>query len=643
MKKSVFLYAILAGAAVNIHASDPVVMSVNGIDVPKSEFEYLYHKNNQQQIQPQSLEDYIQLFKIYKLKVADAKSQGLDTTESFKKEMSQYRRELASPYIADSAFILSLVDETFKRTKDEVSVSFIKIAKSRNPMENNNLRHLADSLRTELINGKDFAEIAKLYSQDMAADQGGYHGYLTVGRLPYNFEEALYTTPSGKISEVVDLMDGYYILKPGDRRPSKGKVEAAHLMKLVPNNATAEERIAIKSEIDSLYRVLIENPFKFEEMARKYSDDKASARQDGKLPIFSSGEMVPEFENVAFSMADGTISEPVESKFGWHIIKKYKSYPSSEYAKVKEDILKRVNNPQDARYRVVKEKELKNLVAKHKGKIEKKNLDKLKKAAQIAGIDSMYLANWTTMPLSDTKIATIGKKNITAGEVLAPFKKMKDVDKEMAPKLLDQSVDRALGNAAFEIEQDWLYVNEPAYRNLMDEYTDGSLLYEVSLINVWDKAAKDDAGLDNYFKTHKSNYKWDKPRVKTILVQTLNDSISSLVKKELEAIGGDRNRLADVKKEFTGKALIEYVVAPQGANAMIDNVMFNGPATKPKVATYNEFFLYEPRIVDQPEEYTDVRAEVTADYQQQLETDWVKELETKYPVVINYEEIMTVK
>ena len=77
----------ISAFALALAAKEAVVMTVNGVDVPKSEFEYLYHKNSQQQMSPQPIEDYVELFKLYKLKVADARAEGLDTVETFKKEM----------------------------------------------------------------------------------------------------------------------------------------------------------------------------------------------------------------------------------------------------------------------------------------------------------------------------------------------------------------------------------------------------------------------------------------------------------------------------------------------------------------------------------------------------------------------------
>ena len=618
-------------------------MTVNGKEVPRSEFEYLYNKNNHQQMSPQPLEDYVEMFKIYKLKVEDAKSMGIDTTANFLKEMTQYRRELASPYIADTEFVNKLEEDGYGRMLEEVEVSFIKIPKSKNPLENIKIKSTADSIANVLKNGGDFSEAAQKHSIDIAAQQGGYHGFMTAGRLPFSFEEALYNTPSGTVSDVVELSDSYYILKPGKRRPSRGKVEVAHILKLVPQNADQSVELAAKQQIDSLYNLVKADPEKFGDIAKINSDDKASARNEGKLPAFASGDMVPEFDEVSFSLQEGEISEPFKSKFGWHIVKKINNVANMSKEDYKKDFGQKINNPQDQRFRIVKENEIKKLIKKHNGTLDEKQLNEMKRQASVAGLDSLYLANWTTMPTSQTKVGQVGKKVITAGDVLEPIKKLKDVPAEVAPLLIEQSAERALGNYAMNEEEDWLYLNEPDYRNLVDEYNDGSLLYEVSLIKVWDKAPKDVEGAQKFFSLHKDKYKWAKPKVKGILVQATNDSVANEIRNSLDNMKTDNKTLLDVKKEFVGKTSIEEVIVEEGVNPMVDNIMFGGPAVKPKNVNYTTYFLYEPKILTAPEEFSDVKAEVLADYQEELEREWIKEMEEKYPVVIYYDEIAKIK
>lgn len=647
MKKTLLTGMFMAvGFTVQMNAQDPVIMTVNGQNVPKSEFEYLYHKNNQQQLSPQPLSDYVEMFKVYKLKVADAKANGIDTTASFKKEMAQYRRDLAAPYIADSAYIYSFIDIAETRAGEEVEASHIMILKAREREKNREGRQLLDSIRALALSGEDFTELADKYSQDRTVERNhGYLGYISSGRYPFDFETAVFETPQGMISEVIESPAGYHIIKPGARRSSKGRVDASHIMKMYPQNATEEQKLAIKNSIDSIYALVMANPSKFGELARKLSDDKGSARQDGHLPIFGSGEMVPEFEEVAFALVDGEISQPVESMYGWHIIRKNAALGAPSREETKEKILKSVANPQDSRFRKVKEHEVDNLIAKHKASINEKTLKEMKEQARQAGIDSLYLANWTTMPNSVKPIAKVGKKEIPASDMITLMMRVNEPAGEGAANILDDVSRAFLSKIVNEEEQEWLYENNADYRNLMNEYTDGSLLYEISLQKVWDKAAKDEEGLEKYFMAHRNNYKWDAPKVKGILIQGLNDSIVAVVRERIEAIPADElvAQLPQLRKEFSGKAQIERILMGKGSNPMVDEVMFGGPKAKPKIANFAAYSLYEPRLLEAPEELIDVKAQVTTDYQNDLEQEWIIELKKTYPVIVNQEVLSTVE
>ncbi len=255
-------------------------MAVNGVDVPRSEFEYLYHKNQQQQVDPQSLEEYAEMFKIYKLKVADALSQRLDTLPAFQKEMEQYRADLATPYMTDSLYLNSLVKEAYDMSRNEAEAFHIMLAKGSTEKETEAARAKADSLRAELLKGADFSELAAKYSVDRASSHaGGRMGYIVSGRFPYFFEKAVFTLAPGEISEVVESPQGYHIVKGGKHRPARGTVLVEHIMKMVPPTASAEQQAAAKASIDSIYNAVVANPAIFEDIAREQSDDKGSGRQ----------------------------------------------------------------------------------------------------------------------------------------------------------------------------------------------------------------------------------------------------------------------------------------------------------------------------------------------------------------------------
>ncbi|MDE6510999.1 MAG: peptidylprolyl isomerase, partial [Muribaculaceae bacterium] len=353
-RKHIAAIAMTVASAFSAMAKDEVVMTVNGIDVPRSEFEYLYHKNQQQQVDPQSLSEYAEMFKVYKLKVADALAQRLDTAATFQREMDQYRADLAAPYMTDSIFLNSLVKEVYDLSRQEAEAYHIMLAKGNSPEEEAASRQKADSLHTVLVNGGDFGQLAAQYSVDRASSAtGGRMGYIVAGRFPYAFEKAAFTLSPGEISEVVESPQGWHILKGGNKRPARGTVLVEHIMKMVPPTATAEQQAAAKASIDSIYNVVVANPAIFEDLARELSDDKGSGRQGGKLSWFGAGMMVEPFDSAAFAIQVDEISRPVRSQYGWHVIRKLDAKGPASLAEMKPGILKRVANPQDERYALV--------------------------------------------------------------------------------------------------------------------------------------------------------------------------------------------------------------------------------------------------------------------------------------------------
>ena len=614
-------------------------MTVDGREVPVSEFKYLYQKNNQQQETPMSVEDYLGLFEIYKLKVADALRAGIDTTSSFKREMAQYKRELATPYMVDSAFIYSLVDESFQRSHYDVEGSHIMIYKSNDEYLNSKNRQMLDSIRNEILKGEDFGTLAQRYSQDKTAPMNrGYMGYVTAGKFPYNFEKALFELSEGEISDIVESPVGYHIIKAGKKKPAKGKVLAAHIMKMTPQNSTEEQLTRAKESIDSIYQIVASNPLLFNEIALKESDDKGSARNGGLLPEFGTGEMVPEFEAVAFSLSDGEISQPLKSRFGWHIIKKIGHKDTIPYEEVKNQVLRAINNPQDERFNIVKNHDNGNIERRHNAKYNSEVQEKIKNAITFNPTDSVYEIGEVIFGLSDLDLYQIDGKPVKVKDIYPKLKKYKYSDKGKVEFLVLNELSKSYGDDLLEAEEERLYLEEEDYRNLMNEYSEGSLLYEISVQKVWDKASKDEDGLQKFFESNRQNYSWKEPHAKGILVNTGNDSLLNVIRERMDMLPND-SIIPVIKKEFAGKVFIEKVLVPKGANKLVDNLMFGAEKVEVKGPNSGSYFLYNGKILQNPEELSDVRSQVTGDYQKALEKAWIEELKSKYKVKLNKKEI----
>lgn len=641
MKKPIAAGIGLFAVAFAFAAKDPVIMTINGVDVPKSEFEYLYNKNSAQQINPQTLEEYLEMFKLYKMKVEDAKAEGLDTLSSFIKETEQYRHDLASPYLADSVYINQLVQEAYDRSKREVEAYHIMLFKTRDAKKNIELRQRMDSIKRVLDNGGDFADLASRYSQDQGSSQkGGRMGWITAGKYPYSFEVADFNLPEGKISEVVESPMGYHVLKGGASRDARGRVKVSHILIM---GKDAESKAKAKVRIDSIYNAVKGHPDMFADMATRLSQDPGSARQGGQLPWFGTGEMVAEFDSVAFAMPVGEISEPFASAFGYHIIYKQEERGLAPYESLKKALLIKMSNPADERYALIRKHQMETLAEKHKARINDRTLDVLKADIKNKGIDSTYVATWVEGKNGKLPLLTIGKKTYPVSELAKRLKHDKRVDPIVAEEMLNNCLDDYLLSVLLDIEEANLAINEPDYRNLLKEYIDGSLLYEVSVRKVWDKAAKDTEGLEEYFQKNKDKYKWNVPHVKGYFVQTTNDSVAELVRQQIKTLPDDSDLAQKIRKAFPKQVAIEKVLVAKGGNPMVDHVAFGGPEAPSSIKNYPVYFMVDSRILTMPEELSDVKGAVTSDYQNEFQKKWENDLRIKYPVKVNEKVLKSVK
>lgn len=640
MKKTKLVFGAALTFTIAMAAKESAIMTVNGVDVPRSEFEYLYNKNSQQQLNPLSIDEYVEMFKLYKLKVADAKAEGLDTVADFKREMAQYKHELAAPYMTDSVFLNKLIDEAYDRSAEEVEAWHIMLFKARDTKDNIALRKRADSIAQAIHNGAKFEDMAAQYSQDRGSNfRGGLMGYITAGSYPYEFEKVAYSLPLNQISDVVETNVGYHVLRGGAHRPARGKVQAAHILKSTRNGA---DEATAKAQIDSIYAEAIANPAKFGELAKEFSDDKNSGRQGGMLPWFGAGEMVAEFDSVAFALKDGEISTPFRTDFGYHIIHKIASKARPARDEVKTMVIARTGTPQDGRYQEVRDAQSARLAKKHKAHLNDKTLTALRAAIAVRGMDSLFFEEWDTPVRQKMELCVIDGKKYHVSDIIDRMHKARRDDPEEASIYFEKILKSFYHGELVDAEQDLLLATIPDYSNLYREYVDGSLLYEVSKQKVWDKAASDAAGLQKYFDQHRSDYKWTEPKAKGYLVLAANDSVAALIKARAAEVSKD-SLVTVLRKEFPRQISINKFLEPKGADAMIDNIMFGGPATTSKAQNFPIYFILEGRILEQPEELGDVRGLVTSDYQNEYQANWENELKKKYPVKVNEKELKKVQ
>lgn len=633
MKKGLLSLALVLASVAVVQAKgskDPELMTINGKAVTLGEFEYLYHKNNSQQLAPQTIDEYLDMFVTYKQKVADAESEGIDNTEAFKNEFDGYRRELAEPYLRNKEMEDSIIRAVYSHMQEDVDVSHIMLASKGPGIDADAQKHTLDSIRTAILNGADFAALARQYSIDRAARKnGGRMGFIPVGRLPYTFEDAAYNTKAGEISPVVETPFGFHIVKVNARRPARGQVLAQHILKLT-QGLSEEDAAKKKAEIDSIGALLAAGA-DFEEIAKKESEDPGSQRNGGRLNWFGAGQMVPEFEEAAFSLQNGEVSAPFKTSYGYHIVKRLDWKPVDSFETM-EPMIKNVIQ-RDERGQMPRKRKIAELRRKFKAGVNAANLALVKnEIVKNGGLDSALIEKYI---VSEMEVASMGKQKILLSEVVSEIGAPLAGTPERQAAQFEERVNLSLDNAVTEAERQDLAVNNADYRNLLNEYRDGMLLFEVSDRKVWTKAKQDKEGLENYFRTHRDKYKWEKPKFKSYVVFATSDSIMQLAKGYLESTDIPGDSLAtDLRKKFGKDVKIEKVIAAQGENNITDYLGFGAekPEAKGKWAWY---FPYRGKILNAPEEAADVRGAVTGDYQGELEEAWVAGLKQKFPAKIN--------
>jgi len=649
-KSSVLAVCFISAVLFAQQTNDAVLMTINGAPVFKSEFEYMYNKNKLQSSSgTKSLNEYADLFVTYKLKVLEAEAIGIDTTKAFRDELAKYRQQLAAPYLFDSAAVNRYAQEAYDRMQKEINVSHILIKVAPNATAADTLaaytRIMAirnRALERQNDSQEGFQAIAGEVSEDPSArDNGGNIGYITGFTTIYPFETAAYNTPVGAVSKPVRTLFGYHLIRVNGSRPSRGEVHVAHIMKFTMravNDSTIIKRA--RQVIDSAYQ-LVASGADFASVARSVSDDKSSAVNGGVLPWFGVGYMVKPFEDAAFSLKQGDISKPFQSLYGWHIVKLLDQRPLAPYAEKKQEIIRRLMQDDRA------------------GLIVQSFVDKLKKeynfnavngavnpfyklAATYALKDSLFNveASKLSAPMFSFAGQTVNQKDFAS--FLHDFP---TTQKSIPQEIIDDKYTHFVNNTLMKYEDSRLEAKYPALRNLVREYHDGLLLYAVSNQDVWDRAIKDTDGLKKFFNANKSRYAWKEPRFKGIVVYCKDEATQTKAKELMAQAPKDSvdvYLMKNLNKVNSAAAVqVEKGVFAQGDNKAVDKYRFNTGDFTPS-GNFPVVFT-EGRLINAPEEYTDVRGPVTSDYQDFLETMWVSSLHKKYPVTINQEVLNSIK
>jgi peptidyl-prolyl cis-trans isomerase SurA len=608
------------------------VFSINDKPVTVDEFVYLYKKNHQVQkaeFTKEKIEEYLDLFIKFKLKVAEAERRGLDTTAAFKKEFNTYRDELRKPYLPDSRLVDSLVQLTYERMKEEVNASHILVyvkPDATDEEERNALQKITD-IRSKAMKGEDFGTLAASFSDDPSAKTNkGNLGYFTALQMVYPFEVAAYTTNVGEISQPVRTRFGFHILKVENRRPASGEVEVSHILIRTGENKNNE---ASKNTIFEIYDQL-QKGVSWTELCSQYSEDPSSKEAGGKLKPFGVGVMasVPEFEKIAFQLQKpGEISDPFETQFGWHIIKLERKIPLPPFDEMASTLKNKVSR--DERVQVSKQI----LYGKLKASYRYTENQTVKEKVLATADSSLMQAKWRTPQYPNAAgeaLFTLNGRPVTVSSFFEYVKLNQKRNSTNPRQYMAELINNFSEAKLAEMVEEKVIATTPEYKWLLKEYYEGILLFDIMEKEVWNKASADSVGQHHYYDKNAKSYRAGERVSATMYSSNSKDHILKL-KPLLEK--GDSVEASELASSLKIKT-------ETGKYEKADRITLSKiPWSRGIHLTENNnlFYLINVRdiIPPGPKSFIEARAEVISDYQTFLEKEWIQELRSKHRVKVN--------
>ncbi|MBX7051571.1 MAG: peptidylprolyl isomerase [Flavobacteriales bacterium] len=620
------------------------VLTVDGEPTTLEEFENIFRKNNRDSvITKQSLDDYMELFINFKLKVKEAREMGLDTVTKFKNELDGYRAQLARPYLTDTDMLNGLVKEAYEHEKYEVRAMHILIKLDPNALPADTLVAYSRcmALRERILAGEDFSTVARSRegSEDPSVkDNGGDLGYFTAFQMVYPFEEAAYNTPVGQVSMPVRTRYGYHLIKVSDKRPARGEIHVAHIMVKPKAEANGEQNA--QNKITEIHQKLLSGEETFENLASKFSDDQSSAKKGGDLPWFGTGKMVLEFEDAAFALQkDGDFSTPVKTDYGWHIIKRIGYKPHGTYEEREKDLKSKVSK--DGRSEQTRSSFVNKLKTQYKYTVNEKELAKI-----MAKADSNAFTGKLNIKKSQLKktLYTIDGKNISVKEFNDYMRTRGNARPTMSPQEFIKMQSNRFGEEKLlAVEDSKLEEKHTPFRLLMKEYREGILLFELTDQKVWSKAVKDSAGLAEFYKNNASKYMWPE-RAETVIYTCANQDIAKELRKML-AQGMDKAAIAgELNKNSQLNLQIEEGIYAREDRKILGQVDWKTGISKDVTDADGQVLIADIKVIRpvMNKKLEEAKGLITSDYQTWLEQEWIKQLRNKHKYSVNKDVLYTI-
>ena len=602
------------------------LMTIGGETISVKEFLRVYNKNIDlvQDESQKNIDYYLNLYTNYKLKLKEARTLGFDKKDSYKKEFESYKNQLSKAYTTDKEVTETLVKEAYNRTTSEVKAHHIlvriqpgqdtlaayeKIKALRSRM----VKEDFTSLRTALHDGKS------VFVEDL--------GYFSAFKMVYDFENAAFNTPLGQTSKPFRTQFGYHVVKVLDKRPSKGKVQVAHIM--IANNQK-DSTLVPENRIKEIYRSIQEGD-SFESLAKQFSDDKSSAAKGGVMNPFKSGDIRSEiFVNTAFGLKEiGAISEPIQSQFGWHILKLISKTPVEPYEQIKVDLEQKVKR--DARSKIIRQKMLEKL--KQQYTISQPSLESVVAKIQKNDADDTWEVEAFMEPQVFLKIES---QELSYRDFLDLLNKNKRSFKASTgkSKFISNQYALFLENNLFQYKKNNLINENEDYANVLKEYEEGLLLFDIMENKIWKGAQLDSIGLKSYYNENTSKFKSNSKITATIARSNKKKKLKAVKKMwsqgfSTDAISQKLNERDQALIFSSGDFEIDSPLIPK-------NMVFNKGISE-IYSLDDNYVLLNISNIETPQilSFEDAKGAVISKYQSVLESKWLETLRNKYPIVIN--------
>ncbi|MDR0971906.1 MAG: peptidylprolyl isomerase [Bacteroidales bacterium] len=652
MKKlAVLLLFVSISSFVFSQKDSDILLEVGKEKISKETFLEMFQRNNPnkgKKITPKEVDDYLELFINFKLKLIEAKEMGLDTLPSYIEEVSSYRKQLVEPYLNDKEVTEELINEAYQRSKEILRASHILITIPSNATPEDTLEDYkkAMDIRKKLLKGEDFSKLALAYSEDPSAKKNkGDLGYFTSFSMIYPFETACYALKVGEVSMPIRSQMGYHIIKLTDRKPTPFYTcSFAHIW-IKSEGKTNEEAKAI---IDSVYNKLQEN-VSFDSLAKQYSEDTYSSARGGVLTNQKVYSIPAEYTDMLISTPKNEYSKPFQSRYGWHIIKpiSFTELPSLE--KQRPTIEQRISK--DAR----SYKTIEHFVQRSKEEYNfKENLSALDSVIKILN-DSIFEGNWVEPKdfLGKEILFTIGNYSFSQkafADILE--KQQRKTNPQFLPSYVSNLYERIVNEKIIEYADSHLEEKYPDLKITVDEFRDGILIFSITDKLVWNRSVTDSLGLEDFYKKNANKYMWKERVDATLWVFDKKidyKKAKKIIEKQTKKKKTDQQIKDILAEKFKiDKDTINYfnsqnALFEKSDNKIIDNIEWKEGVSQ-VIDNDNKGYIVVIHKVLSPTNKTldEAKGIVISDYQEYLEKLWIENLRSKYPYKVNEEVLKSI-